>query len=140
MKAFSLNRLLLINSWFFIQLLQYSCSGNSEKYENVTGKTDTIVVVHEECTECADARIIKGNVTFPKQVNPNSLYSGGTEMILAGKSPYAGAEIGDDIYNYNVEATGYFTKVDSANARGKLAVFYITDWKKLNKRNSVSPD
>ena len=140
MKAFSLNRLFFITLMIFIHLLQYSCSGNSEKYENVTGITDTIVIVHEECTGCAEARITKGKVTLPKQVNPVSLYSGGTEIILAGKSPYSGAEIGDVIFNYNIEAIGYFAKVDSANAWGKVAVFYITEWKKLNKRNSISPD
>lgn len=138
MKDFKLVRRPLIMLLLFIQLSQCCCNYSSEKFKNASGKTDTIVIVHEECTECTDARIIKGNITFPKQVNPDNLYSAGKEIFLAGQSPYDGAAIGEEIYRYNIEAIGYFTTIDTANAWGEVAVFCITNWKKLSKRDTIS--
>ena len=91
-----------------------------------------LTIVHDECSGCLEAVIVDSNFKFPDSIsknidNPNSKF-----LMLAGKNPFKGKSITNDIFNFEIEITGYFQRIDSINNPvGRVPVFYVQDWKKL---------
>ena len=111
-------------------VLQFSTNSCSVKKQ--TGIIDTLVVTHDECTECMDAYIIKGSVTLPKNLDSTivPVYRR-RDIILKGKSPFRNIVIGDPDFEGNFKITGSYRGIDSLNAVGNIIIFEVYTWEKL---------
>lgn len=96
-------------------------------------KIDTLLIQHDECTECLDGYILTGQITYPDSMK--AMYNDRKDIKLAGSSPYEDESVGSSIYHYKILITGFLCRIDSGNAIGQVPVFYVIDWKKKERKN-----
>jgi len=90
-------------------------------------------LTHDECTGCLDATILNNPFAYPSDIKFFLDDTSYRDIMIEGKNPFK-YEAGLFERNYKKEfynVSGYFNRVDSNNAVGKVAVFYVLKWEKL---------
>lgn len=104
------------------------------RQKNSSVKTVTLTITHE-CTGCLDAVVLDHNYKLPDTIARDVYNANSKDLLLAGNNPYKGKTIPDDIFEYKLQITGYFSGIDSLNnSVGKVPVFYVTEWKKIGEK------
>jgi hypothetical protein len=93
--------------------------------DRISNKIDTLIVEHDECTECLDAYILEGTLNVPDSIGR---HYPGKDIYLEGNDPFKNGENLQE----KIKMYGYVVKADRG-PRGKGLFFWVLDWKIIKK-------
>jgi len=115
---------------------KYETSKELEKEfeKRVNQKSDTLIVGHDECTECLDLYISQGKLTIPNDVKLNSSFFSDRDFNVCGKFPMD--LIDNSTFNFDpylsFKIIGKVIKADTTNGIGSVPLFYVDSWTKFH--------
>ena len=109
----------------FLQSCKNSNPPIKPPVDKISNKIDTLIVEHDECTECLDAYILEGTLNVPDSIGR---HYPSKDIYLEGNDPYKD----EDTRREKVQMYGYVVKADRG-PRGKGLFFWVLDWKIINK-------
>lgn len=126
---------------FTCSLVIFSCGyqyEHSPKYEAAYDKhrlqkSDTLTVIHSECTECSDLYIVEGTLSIPPGLKEAFSKSSLKDIKVCGNFPAAFLDVTafDFKAGTQYKITGKVIMADTFNAIGAIPVFYTEHWSKL---------
>jgi hypothetical protein len=105
------------------------CHSEGTRSAHING-IDTLIVTHQECTECLDAYVVKGKITLPDNVDTSLIFRK-LDINLTGNSPFKNLKVGNPRFEGNFEIVGKFNHIDTINPVGSVIAFKVISWKKL---------
>ena len=133
----------------FLTAILFSCVSCGHTYENSrelkaefkkreSQKSDTIIAVHEECTECLDLVTIQGSLTIPKDLKGQFSRDTNYDFRVCGNFPFDLTDNSSFVDNTNLSfrIIGKVIKVDTNNGNGKVPLFYVDQWEKFYFRQN----
>ena len=97
-------------------------------------KNDTLIVGHDECTECLELYISQGKLTIPNDIKLNLNFFSGKDLNVCGNFPKD--LIDNSAFNFDPNLSfriiGKVIKADTTNGIGSVPLFYVDSWKQFH--------
>ena len=90
--------------------------------------------MHDECTECLDLVTIQGSLTIPNDLKGQFSRDTNYDFRVCGNFPFdllGNSTLIDDIHS-SFKIIGKIIKVDTNNGNGKVPLFYVYEWEKID--------